>query len=80
MQTQLIAITRADGSLVILHFVLGQERAATPDNVAAEIVRAGIPDVARWRCIEPEDLPASREHRNRWIDNGTAIVVAKGAP
>jgi hypothetical protein len=84
MQTQLIAITRTDGSLVLMQFVLhqprhgddpGWDREPTPENVEAEIAKAGIADVQRWRLIQPEDVPTSREHRNRWRDTGTEIVV-----
>lgn len=88
MKTQLIAITRADGSLALMHFVthkprrgaeLGWAREATPENVAAEIERSGFDlDVVTWRLIEPEDLPVSREHRDRWRDNGNKIVVRGG--
>ena len=90
MTTQLIAVTKADGSLVLMHFVVrqercvdgpGWERGATPENVDAEIAKAGLTDVARWRLINPEDLPASREQRARWRDTGEAIIVAEeGAP
>lgn len=76
--TQLIAITLADTPvLALMHFVLGNGREATPVNVEAEIVRAGLADrCVRWRLVAPEDLPASRQHRNRWRDTGTAIEIA----
>jgi hypothetical protein len=82
--TQLIAITAPDGTLTLMHFVTRQEpsdagrgwvREATPANVEAEIAKAGVQCV-RWRFIAPSDVPASREHRNRWRDTGTAIEVA----
>lgn len=89
MQTQIIAITLDDGSLSLMHFVLRQDpraegpgwtREATPENVEAEIARAGLPGKAvRWRPISPSDLPASREHRARWRDTGTAIEVSEVA-
>jgi hypothetical protein len=83
MQTQLIAITRADGLLTIMQFVTHQPRgasgpewfrAASPENVEAEIARAGIADVRSWRLVQPEDLPPTREHRATWRDTGTEIV------
>lgn len=84
MNTQLIAITRADGPLAIMHFVLSQppcdagpgwSREATPENVEAEIAKAGITDVVSWRFIKPEDLPPTCEHRSSWRDNGSRIVA-----
>jgi hypothetical protein len=83
MQTQLIAITAPDGTLTVMQFVTRQERygadpgwtrEATAENVEAEIAKAGVP-CARWRLISPADLPATREHRARWRDTGTAIEV-----
>jgi hypothetical protein len=80
---QLIAITKADGSLAVMQFVTHQERhgadpgwyrEATPENVEAEIAKAGLACV-RWRLIQPKDLPVSREHRAYWRDTGSAIVV-----
>lgn len=85
MKTQLIAITLESGALVLMQFVLEQPRhgadpgwvrEATPEAVEAEIAKAGITDAARWRCISPSDLPASREQRSQWRDTGKRIVIA----
>lgn len=72
---QLIAITRCDGSLTLMHFMSHPAREATDANVNAEICKAGILDARCWRRIDAADLPVSREHRDHWRDNGAEVIV-----
>ncbi len=64
----MIAITRTDGGVSIMHFD------SSDAEVDAEIARAGI-DALRWRRVAPEDLPPDRTDRNAWADNGKTIAV-----
>jgi hypothetical protein len=76
-----VALTLADGSLAVMGFVtrgfnpdgsVQFEREPTPENIQAEIAKAGLA-VVSWRFVDDADLPASREYRNAWHDTGTAI-------
>jgi hypothetical protein len=78
----LVAITHDDGTLSIMTFVTadgrGINRLATADVVESEIakLRAQQPElraIKSWRFISRDDLPASRENRNAWRDDGTSI-------
>ncbi len=75
-EVQLIAITRADGSLAIMHFVTKAEfiRVATDEAINAEIAKAGI-RATSWRRITLRDLPTNRIDRDAWIDTGSAIMI-----
>lgn len=76
-----VAITAPDGSLAVMQFVTllkrneedeGQKREASPENIEAEIARAGVP-CASWRVVDPASLPADRTFRNAWADDGSTI-------
>ncbi len=84
--TILIAITFADGTLGVMHFVVTEynvdgtprwARPATKENVDAEIERSQFDAEKRpikgWRYIMPDDLPKHRIYRAAWKDTGTAI-------
>ena len=49
-------------------------REATDDAINLEIARAGF-DAVSWRRIQPEDLPATRDDRDAWRDDGEKIGV-----
>lgn len=79
-QTKL-ALTLADGSLAIMSFVTrgftpsGEvhfERELTESAARAEFAKAGL-DVARWRVVSDEDIPADRTYRDAWCDEGHCI-------
>lgn len=77
-EIQHIAISQPDGSLAIMQFVtkghldaVGTifERDATDEAVAEEIAKAGLSPVS-WRRIDAVDIPADRQFRAAWRDNG----------
>lgn len=79
-QTKL-ALTMADGSLAIMHFVtrgfnpdgsVQFEAKVSDQSVRAECAKCGF-DLARWRVISDEELPSDREYRNAWVDRGGRI-------
>ncbi len=77
-QIQLVAISAADGSLVIMQFITDDgvvQRQATDAAIIDEIAKAGI-TAASWRRIAPTDLPADRSDRDAWQDSGTVIAVS----
>jgi hypothetical protein len=83
-----IAIKFADGTVGIMGFVTAEyfadgktirwSKDPTADNIEAEIARTAF-DIGKlphagWRFIDPKTLPADREFRNAWVDDGRAIT------
>lgn len=76
VETQLVLITRSDGGVSVMTFVVESPRDGfrtepTEANVGAAIAKGRL-DAVSWRLIEPAALPG-REYRNAWIDTGSAI-------
>ncbi len=74
INTVRIAISRSDGGVSLMDFVIkqhgsseggGWERLASPENINAEIVKTGL-DCVSWRIIDKSDVPADRSFRNAW--------------
>ena len=83
-----IALTCADGALVVMTFVTAEYRSdgaarwmrlPTRAAVDAEITRAattfdpGKTPIQGWRFIEEADLPPDRTYRNAWRDRNGRI-------
>lgn len=73
-KTEYIAITKTDGSLAVMQFIIEAEfiREPSDENINAEIQKSNINAVS-WRRIKKEDLPLDRTYRNAWKDDGTKI-------
>lgn len=76
-----IAITAADGSVMIMNFVTNDHKVhacePTEENINKEIEKTSIsldPEklpIQGWRIIEDEtEIPTCREYRNAWHDDG----------
>ena len=77
-ETQLVAITRADGGVTVKAFITkasGYVCEATDENIAAEIARSPKLAGSTWRRIERSDIPADRYFRGAWKDDGKAIAI-----
>ena len=76
VETQLVLITRSDGGVSVMTFVVHSPRDGfrtepTKDNIEATIEKGRL-DAVSWRFITPADLPG-RAYRNAWVDEGDAI-------
>jgi hypothetical protein len=91
-EVQLIAISRPDGGVSIMHFVTKQQRSendpgwtreATDEAIEAEIAKSGKGDHLGWRRIKTDDIPADRSFREAWahdltVDMDKARDIYKG--
>jgi len=86
---QRIAIAFDDGTIGVMQFITRAwndavpldeqevyEREATDEAIEREIAKSPLPKaVTSWRRVRPEDLPASRENRDAWRDDGVRVAV-----
>lgn len=76
METRTILITRSDGGVSVMTFVVHSPRDGfrtepTAENIEAAIAKGRLDSVS-WRFITPDDLPG-REYRNAWVDAGDGV-------
>lgn len=76
VETRLILITRSDGGVSVMTFVVHSPRDGfrtepTPENIEATIAKGRLDSVS-WRFIAPADLPG-RAYRDAWVDTGAGI-------
>lgn len=78
-----IAISRPDGGVSIMQFITAQKRngadpgwtrEASPENINAEIAKAGIPSTG-WRIIDDSEIPQDRSFRDAWKDEGGRLAI-----
>jgi len=77
MLTETILITRADGGVSVMQFIVHSEhdgvfREPSDANINAAIAKGGE-SVKSWRRIQRDELPRSREYRDAWKDEGSAV-------
>lgn len=89
MQTQKVAITRADGGVSIMSFVVEGRGDALPsgavwfgggnwvrepnDENIQSEVAKSVPDHVSWRRITDAEIPADRTYRDALADDGKAL-------
>lgn len=76
MVTETILITRTDGGVTVMSFVVYSERDGvlrepSDANINAAIAKGGE-SVISWRRIQRDELPG-REYRDAWIDTGAGV-------
>jgi hypothetical protein len=70
---QVVAVKREGGSLSILRVY--HDGSGVTDDYIRQLIERTYPDsFTFWRRINWSDVPASRDYRDAWSDDGSAIV------